>query len=218
MSLVDYASSSDEEEAEPKSQELQPQQRNAVTVEEAETLDSSRLQNSNSNQRFSSTVNRKGDGISQQAEPPAFKLPDASLLLSSSAVPSHLAHASDHSSRVAAAMSESESRKRDLNGTSSSSHPRSKVPRGNLRHTKSIPDTGGGNLIPPQLTGRSNIVTEDLSKLFTMHTLYETNVVIMSKYQLRGFQRKQAGSLTDPCTSKMRLPTEIFFLAGKLQI
>lgn len=50
MSLVDYASSSDEEEAEPKSQELQPQQRNAVTVEEAETLDSSRLQNSNSNQ------------------------------------------------------------------------------------------------------------------------------------------------------------------------
>lgn len=99
-------------------------------------------------------MNRKGDGISQQAEPPAFKLPDASLLLSSSAVPSHLAHASDHSSRVAAAMSESESRKRDLNGTSSSSHPRSKVPRGNLRHTKSIPDTGGGNLIPPQLTGR----------------------------------------------------------------
>lgn len=71
----------------------------------------------------------------------------------------------DHSSRVAAAIAESASRKRESNEFVSSV-PRSKVPRGNLPHSKNVPDTIGGMLVPPQLSGRSNIVTEDVGKLF----------------------------------------------------
>ncbi|BBG96456.1 glutathione S-transferase THETA 3 [Prunus dulcis] len=41
-----------------------------------------------------------------------------------------------------------------------------KVPKGNLPHSKNVPDTIGGMLVPPQLSGRSNIVTEDVGKLF----------------------------------------------------
>ncbi|CAI9102909.1 OLC1v1001283C1 [Oldenlandia corymbosa var. corymbosa] len=106
------------------------------------------------------TVNRQGE----EFEAPMLKLPDAAFLLSSPALASNVA-ATDHSSRVAAAMAESVSRKRDLN-ISSSSYTRHKLPKGNLPHSKRIPDTTGGNLLPPQLAGRSNVVTEDISKLF----------------------------------------------------
>ncbi|MBA0667093.1 hypothetical protein Goklo_000217 [Gossypium klotzschianum] len=37
---------------------------------------------------------------------------------------------------------------------------------GNDHASVSVPDTGGGSLVPPQLRGRSNVVTEDISKLF----------------------------------------------------
>ncbi|KAI3900827.1 hypothetical protein MKW92_038406 [Papaver armeniacum] len=67
---------------------------------------------------------------------------------------SHQMSGNDHSSRVAAAMAESSSRKRESKG-SASTNPRSKFPRGNLPNTKSFPDTG-----------RSNVVTEDIGKLF----------------------------------------------------
>lgn len=99
-------------------------------------------------------MNRVKEGTSLQADPSAFKLPDASLLLNSPMMSPQLAHATNHSSRVAVAMAESESRKRDLNGKSSSSYTRSKVPRGSLPHSKSIPETVGGHLLPPQLAGR----------------------------------------------------------------
>lgn len=73
--------------------------------------------------------------------------------------------ASDHFSRVAVAQAENASRKRDSNGMASSSI-RSKVPRGNLPHSRNVPETGGGMLVPPQISGRKNVVTEDISKLF----------------------------------------------------
>lgn len=81
------------------------------------------------------------------------KLPDASLLLNSPAVPSSLMNASDHSSRVAAAQAENASRKRDSNGKASSSNRR-KVPRANPPRSRNIPETAAGMLVPPQLSGR----------------------------------------------------------------
>lgn len=74
-------------------------------------------------------------------------------------------NASDHSSRVAAAQAENASRKRDSNGKASSSN-RSKVPRANPPRSRNIPETAAGMLVPPQLSGRKNVVTEDISKLF----------------------------------------------------
>ncbi|KAK6261517.1 hypothetical protein QUC31_007333 [Theobroma cacao] len=44
--------------------------------------------------------------------------------------------------------------------------PRAKLPRATLPHSKSVPDTEGGLFVPPQLKGRSNVVIEDISKLF----------------------------------------------------
>nr|CAD1833406.1 unnamed protein product [Ananas comosus var. bracteatus] len=93
------------------------------------------------------------------------ELPDASLLLASPSAPTHQTIGSYHSSRVAAAMSDSASKKRESNG-SAFQHPPSKQPRGQLRHLRNVPDTMGDALIPPQLRGRSNVVTEDVSKLF----------------------------------------------------
>lgn len=60
----------------------------------------------------------------------------------------------DHASLVAAAMAESALRKREFNGKSSSLPRRSKLPRGNLPHSKNSPDTLGNVLVPPQLNGR----------------------------------------------------------------
>ncbi|KAF8022246.1 hypothetical protein BT93_G2400 [Corymbia citriodora subsp. variegata] len=97
--------------------------------------------------------------------PPIEKLPDASLLLDAPAGLASPLGGGDHASRVAAARAESALRKRESHALSSSV-PRSKVPRGTLPHLKSVPDTVGGLLVPPQLSGRSNVVTEDISKLF----------------------------------------------------
>lgn len=83
---------------------------------------------------------------------PGLKLPDASFLLNTPVVPSQL-NAMDHSSRVAAAMAESAARKRDLSGPAAS-YPRSKVPKGAVPSSKRVPETGGGHLLPPQLSGR----------------------------------------------------------------
>lgn len=80
------------------------------------------------------------------------QLPDALLLLESP----RLTHVSgnDHASVVAAAMAESALRKREFNGKSSSLPRRSKLPKGNLPHSKNSPDTLGNVLVPPQLKGR----------------------------------------------------------------
>ncbi|KAJ0243431.1 hypothetical protein HA466_0194870 [Hirschfeldia incana] len=92
------------------------------------------------------------------------QLPDALHLLESPRLP-HLS-GGDHASVVAAAMAESALRKREFNGKSSSLPHRSKLPRGNLPHSKNSPDTFGNLLAPPQLKGRSNVATEDMSRLF----------------------------------------------------
>lgn len=90
---------------------------------------------------------------SKSSEPSVVKLPDASLLFNSTPVSSDLVSGSDHSLRVAAAIAERESRKREAN-ILASALPRSKVPKGNLPHQKSIPDTVASLLVPPQLSGR----------------------------------------------------------------
>lgn len=100
-----------------------------------------------------SSSNQQLKNRPHSSSPTVEKLPDASLLLSSPAISSNLMNASDHSSRVAAALAENASRKRDSNGKTSSA-VRSKVPRGNPPHSKNIPETAGGLLVPPQLSGR----------------------------------------------------------------
>lgn len=163
MSLVDYTSSSDDDVSEDREQE----------EEEEEEQGEAKPQNEPqvSNHRASSPTNPHDNQRSGTLEsvPNAStascieKLPDASLLLNSPTV--SLLSGTDHASRVAFAMAGSASRKRDSNGLSPNL-PRTKVPKGTLPHTKSFPDTVGGILVPPQLTGRSNIVTEDIGKLF----------------------------------------------------
>lgn len=151
MSLVDYASSDEEEE-----QELHQQDKQLSKPE----LDPLPTTNHNphlpqpQNQRTSSSLNKESSDLSSLSESSELKLPDASLLLNSPAMPGHLGHNSDHSSRVAAAMAENATRKRDIN-VSASTYPRSKIPKKTLPHMKNVPETGGGLLLPPQLTGRS---------------------------------------------------------------
>ncbi|KAK4253774.1 hypothetical protein QN277_010408 [Acacia crassicarpa] len=159
MSLVDYASSSDDEAPDFVEEPQLPQ-------------DNLRAQPSASEPPPPPTQTKSGSSSDQEPKkildlpPPSLeKLPDASLLLNSPAVSSNLMNASDHSTRVAAALAENALRKRDSNGLAPSTL-RSKVPRGNLPPSRNVPDTSSGVLVPPQLKGRSNIVTEDMGKLF----------------------------------------------------
>ncbi|XP_011088134.1 uncharacterized protein LOC105169439 [Sesamum indicum] len=169
MSLVDYAASSDEDEPQSPAREQEneqvkenPEERHRSGVPAPDHEDPVRARSRNST-NLQPTSSKRTDIVSNQSS--ELKLPDASFLLNSPVVSSNLLNASDHSSRVAAAMAESAARKRDLNGPSST-YPRSKVPKGTLPHSKNVPDTVDGRLLPPQLAGRSNIVTEDISKLF----------------------------------------------------
>ncbi|KAI3445083.1 hypothetical protein Pfo_001748 [Paulownia fortunei] len=176
MSLVDYAASSDEDEPQTPADEEEeneqvkenPEKRPRFGVpgagpSAATSNDDPVHAHSRMSMNLGTPSSKQKEIVSDQSS--ELKLPDASFLLNSPVVPSNLLNASDHSSRVAAAMAESKARKRDLNG-SSASYPRSKVPKGTLPHSKSVPDTVGGLLLPPQLAGRSNIVTEDINKLF----------------------------------------------------
>lgn len=104
-------------------------------------------------------------GVSSLPPSQIEKLPDASLLLSSSSFSPCQTAVADHASRVAVAIAARESQKRELTGTALA-YPRRKLPRGSLLHSRNVPDTVGSQLIPPQLHGRSNVVTEDMSKLF----------------------------------------------------
>ncbi|XP_022745032.1 uncharacterized protein LOC111295685 [Durio zibethinus] len=149
MSLVDYASSSDDD-----------------------VSDSEHEPPALPTQRPPSPRKTLPSGSSLDQRPETFeKLPDASVLLNSPRV--SLISGDNHASVVAAAMAESASRKRHSEGmmglgssVSVPPPPRAKLPRATLPHSKSVPDTGGGTLVPPQLKGRSNVVTEDISKLF----------------------------------------------------
>ncbi|KAJ8900405.1 hypothetical protein K2173_025045 [Erythroxylum novogranatense] len=161
LSLVDYASSSSDDDVE------------EDTIEQETRNDTKQVaKREPSPPKMPTTDRRSGLASDEQvrlqnnAHPsvtPVMKLPDASLLLNSPSVSPM--NGSDHASRVSAAMAENASRKRESNGLSSSL-PRNKIPKGTLRQTKSVPDTVGGLLVPPQLSGRSNVLTEDLGKLF----------------------------------------------------
>ncbi|XP_009588783.1 uncharacterized protein [Nicotiana tomentosiformis] len=169
MSLVDYASSDEEEELKedkqlPKAEEPTPP---PPPLHPLPTRNQNPHLPQPQNQGTSSSLNKEALHLSSSSESSGLKLPDASLLLNSPSMP--VGHFTDHSSRVAAAMAENASRKRDTN-VSASTYPRSKIPKGTLPHMKNIPETGSGLLVPPQLAGRSNVVTEDISKLFVKKT------------------------------------------------
>ncbi|KDP37502.1 hypothetical protein JCGZ_05941 [Jatropha curcas] len=162
MPLVDYASSSDDDVSEDREEEEPNPQNEPQLPKHGPASPTIPPNNHSGGGRY---------GIASHAPPTASteKLPDASLLLNSPTVSfvtgTGTRTGTDHTSRVAVAMAESASRKRESNGLSSTS-PRNKVPKGNLPHTKNVPDTVGSVLVPPQLSGRSNIVTEDIGKLF----------------------------------------------------
>jgi len=153
MSLVDYASSSDDD-----IEENQHEQE----VEQHGQSSTSQPSNQSQTSSFHGKQSKAGENSSIDS---MIELPDASELLRSLAAPANQI-GSDHSSRVATAMAASASRKRpETNGFVSLS-PHRKLPRGNLPPSRVPPDTSGGLLIPPQLRGRSNVVTEDIEKLF----------------------------------------------------
>ncbi|GAB2283865.1 hypothetical protein Dimus_018351 [Dionaea muscipula] len=166
MSLVDYASSDEEEDAAEEAVAAEPPRLPDCLSPPPQHRAASPVIGSRAS--MSSSYD-KIENSSQLASPPFEKLPDASVLLNLP-ISSHPINSTDHSSRVAAAFSQKVLHKREGNG-SISSYTRTKVPRGSLPHSKNIPDTGGGGqLVPPQLSGRSNVVTEDIGKLFVRRT------------------------------------------------
>uniref|UniRef100_A0A6M2F168 Uncharacterized protein n=1 Tax=Populus davidiana TaxID=266767 RepID=A0A6M2F168_9ROSI len=151
MSLVDYASSSDEDAT------------HNIEEEEEEPKPQNEPQVAKPQNNLSSGLSLSRPQVAGPSLLPSIsKLPDASMLLNTPTVGLD-GSGSDHALRVSAAMAENASRKRELNVGSSRS---GKVARGNLVANKNVPDTGGGLLVPPQLKGRSNVVTEDIGKLF----------------------------------------------------
>ncbi|KQK11458.1 vasodilator-stimulated phosphoprotein [Brachypodium distachyon] len=85
---------------------------------------------------------------------PSFDLPDVADLFGSPSLPS----------RGSAVMVGSSSRKRESNG-SAIQDPRSKFPRAQSSQSHGARNAAR-TLVPPQLSGRSNVVTEDMGKLF----------------------------------------------------
>uniref|UniRef100_A0A1J3GNW8 Uncharacterized protein n=1 Tax=Noccaea caerulescens TaxID=107243 RepID=A0A1J3GNW8_NOCCA len=153
MSLVDYDDSSSDDDVLPaeKKEPLplpqpQPQQKPSLT------------------QSLPRNTQRCLNDKEESDELPP-QLPDALFLLESPTI-TQVSGGGDHASVVAAAMAESALRKREFNGNHSSLPRRPKLPRGNLPHSKNVPETFGNVLVPPQLKGRSNVATEDISRLF----------------------------------------------------
>lgn len=82
-------------------------------------------------------------------------LPDVGALFAPPSLPS----------RGSAAIVDNSSRKRESNG-SAFQDPHSKFPRVQSTQSRGARSAPGNTLVPPQLSGRSNVVTEDMSKLF----------------------------------------------------
>ncbi|KDO83261.1 hypothetical protein CISIN_1g026883mg [Citrus sinensis] len=149
MSLVDYASSSDDDVSEAEEQEQKDEQSlNPNDQPQISTYQPSPPPRKSG----SSTSNQRPETAAPPSlRPPAFeKLPDACVLLNSASKP--VVSGTDHASRVAAAMAENATRKRDSNDVSSTLR-RNKLPRGSLPNSKNVLDTAGGLLVPPQLNG-----------------------------------------------------------------
>ncbi|KAK7323463.1 hypothetical protein VNO77_26937 [Canavalia gladiata] len=163
MSLVDYASSSDDDV--PESDEEEHNKAEEPQLPQSDSLPPQPPPPNTQMIKSGSSSDQQQKSKLHSSTPSVEKLPDASLLLNAPTVSSNLMSPHDHSSRVAAALAENASRKRDSNGMASST-VRSKVPRGNLPHSRNVPETASGMLVPPQISGRKNVVTEDISKLF----------------------------------------------------
>eukprot|EP00252_Welwitschia_mirabilis_P026152 TRINITY_DN8443_c0_g1_i1.p1 TRINITY_DN8443_c0_g1~~TRINITY_DN8443_c0_g1_i1.p1 ORF type:complete len:160 (+),score=28.84 TRINITY_DN8443_c0_g1_i1:237-716(+) len=142
MSLVDYASSSDDEEIENGGAKPSSQPSSGGTCVNSQAAEGK--------EDFSSTSE--------------IKLPDASELLGSLEGPNvfNCAHGNGQTAPVPASLS----KKRTGTDGPKQIMPERKLPKGNLPSSKVPPDTISGRLIPPQLKGRSNIVTEDIDRLF----------------------------------------------------
>ncbi|XP_047323145.1 uncharacterized protein LOC124926879 [Impatiens glandulifera] len=153
MSLVDYASSDDDDESELKDEG--EEMKDLKSVQDKPDFPKLHVHPPPKTQRFSSTTPKQSN-----PEPSVVKLPDASMLMNSLDSPSYPANYPWVSAAV--------TRKRDASGfgSSSSSLMHGKIPKATPVHSKSIPDTIRGQLVPPQVKGRSNVVTEDIGKLF----------------------------------------------------
>ncbi|CAM0885312.1 unnamed protein product [Alopecurus aequalis] len=84
---------------------------------------------------------------------PSFELPDVADLFASPSDPPSSAPTAGSSSR-----------KRESNG--SVIPPRSKFPRAPSAQPRGARNAAASTLVPPQLSGRSNVVTEDMGRLF----------------------------------------------------
>ncbi|KAK8928228.1 hypothetical protein KSP39_PZI017660 [Platanthera zijinensis] len=171
MSLVDYAASSEDEEAgEDERQHTvegcqeRREGKSESDLSAAAVIAPPRFTTQTKTESLSST-HRSRDVAMPSPALYMEKLPDASLLFSSS-FSQHQCIGVDNYSRIASSMAERVSRKREPSGSSFIQLQNNKHPRGNLPHSRNIPDTVRGSLIPPQLKGRSNVVTEDIGRLF----------------------------------------------------
>ncbi|XP_065023332.1 uncharacterized protein LOC135649148 isoform X1 [Musa acuminata AAA Group] len=194
MSLVDYASSEEEEEEEEEAIDLQekgeekgkqqmesaapslsppstrplppsiplPDRQNQCSLEIGEFHATRTKENV---QKIPIAANQPSNVVPPLPLPSLEGLLDVSVLFATQSYQSSQTVGTDHSSRVAAALAETASRKRESDG-STFPQPSSKHSRGQLRRLRNVPNTKGGLLVPPQLSGRSNVVTEDIGKFF----------------------------------------------------
>ncbi|GJV64906.1 hypothetical protein Tco_1475734 [Tanacetum coccineum] len=109
MSLVDYDSSSSDEDDKP-----------TVPAPVAKPEGHNKTNPPNPNEKLAKLPVPRSDHPIKQSEPSTFKLPDASFLLDSPTLPSNMSGSYDHTSRVAAAMAQNASRKRDSKESTSS--------------------------------------------------------------------------------------------------
>ncbi|KAF3340897.1 classical arabinogalactan protein 10-like protein [Carex littledalei] len=156
MSLVEYDSSDSDEEA----TEINPtRQAPPSATSPPPTAATPPLPQPNENPVLASSdtvavpssstaPTRSSNTVPASSLPSLDELPDAEFLLSSP---------------------QNGSRKRESNGNSVVPS-RQKFPRGgtqsSVAHVRNIRAPTAGSLVPPQLTGRSNVVTEDVNKLF----------------------------------------------------
>ncbi|KAG0496963.1 hypothetical protein HPP92_001654 [Vanilla planifolia] len=179
MSLVDYASSSEDEEVdeaqrvECNKEEKDETEENIQMNESTATVASTAPPPVDPTRPSSFQSIKQIDGAMSSFVTPIRSLPNASVLLTSPSFSSEKFTDNYYSARLPTSL-KSTFQKRASNG-STFTHTPSKHPRCNLPHSRSIPDTGGGALIPPQLRGRSNVVTEDINKLFVKRQQRESS-------------------------------------------
>ncbi|KAJ3676207.1 hypothetical protein LUZ60_003619 [Juncus effusus] len=146
MSLVAYDDSSSESEEE--KEEEEDEEEVSAALEAPPELPPPSL-----NLNSMMTSSNQGSNTAPTSFIPSLdELPDAAFLFSSPSNP----------------PAQNTSRKREPNGNII--QPQSKIPRGGqstLVHVRNVHGRGPTTmLVPPQLSGRSNVVTEDIDKLF----------------------------------------------------